>query len=181
MEISTWLGLFILAIVWIKNTLSFRKERDKPLFAHLKKVFFTGILTPKNIQKQVLLGTLISLVVVSISTLYRGVTTEAFSIAKILYPLGEELIYRGALIGGIIYLAESITTQHKKLLSLILLLLSSVSFALIHPNIYPLYYLIGSIAFGVAYLWGWKRNLIASTTAHILSNLFILLLPGLVF
>jgi membrane protease YdiL (CAAX protease family) len=102
-----------------------------------------------------------------IGKLYRVVGQSPYNYLSILVvpPIFEELIYRGLYLGMFLKLFGK-----KPMYAGIGLVMSAFTFGYIHPNL-PLFKVVGAFLLGFVYLFGWKKNIIASSATHFGLNL----------
>ena len=104
---------------------------------------------------------------IGISEVYRVVGQTPYTYFSILIvpPIFEELVYRGLFLGVFLKLFGK-----KPAYATIGLIVSSFVFGYIHP-VLPYYKVFGAFLLGSIYLFGWKKNIIASSAAHFGLNL----------
>ena len=77
-------------------------------------------------------------------------------------PLVEEILFRGYLINR----SLSKNTLQRRILAIAA---SILVFSWMHAN-YPEQKIVGGVTFTAAYLWGWRKNMVAAIMAHLGSN-----------
>lgn len=101
------------------------------------------------------------------ATLYWVSSPSLYMLVQnlVIPPIFEELIFRG------IYLSVFLKLFGKTYASAGFgLVLSSFTFGWIHP-VQPLIKTIAGLLLGLVYMWGWKKNIVASSLTHFGANL----------
>jgi membrane protease YdiL (CAAX protease family) len=94
-----------------------------------------------------------------------GQTPYTYLSVLVVPPILEEFVYRGIYLGVFLKLFGN-----KPEYASVGLIMSAFTFAYTHQFL-PLFKLVGAFLLGFVYLFGWKKNIIASSAAHYGLNL----------